>query len=523
MRVVESVFRPLPPQWAFFSSRARIHGYGGAMGGGKSRCLCEWVFDYSVRLPGLRTLVCRQTHTSIVETTKKTMLEEVVPPETVKHRKESSGEDYIRLWNGSQINFVGLEDPVRWFSSELGLLVFDEAHEVLEDTVVKLITRLRQRGMPHRVALGFNPENPGHWLYKWFIEGATLEEWPADHPDARYAGKLKGYRRDALLPKDATAPIGSAEFIFARAQDNVHLPDGYIDRSLAGLPAPLRERYLEGLWRYVSGMSFFDTDALSAYEQQVAAPVYVARSHGDPTNRDRSDRPRLRPDRTGGWWVWKPPVKEREHPDTGEKQPPHRYVIAVDVSSGTANDYSAIQVVDVEEFEQVAEYQARVDPDLLAVEAARAGWVYNTALIAPEVTGGWGFSVVQALEKLKYPRLYTRRVEDRLAKQWTDRLGWDTSTATRAFMLDKLEEVVRERQLGLRSARLLTEMAAFVWPQEKRGGGPYKGVPQAQPGTNDDLVMALAIAVAVTVKLPRELRRPRETPPTRSFPAIPGY
>src|SRR5262245_19464258 len=162
----------MPSQAAFFRSRARVRGYGGAMGGGKSRCLCEWVFHLSLTNPGLRTLVCRQAHTSIVETTRKTMIDEVIPPEAIKRSKESGGEDWVELWNGSRIHFIGLDDPVRWFSSEVGLLVFDEAHEIPEDTVAKLMTRLRQRRMPRLVALGFNPENPGHWLFKWFILGA---------------------------------------------------------------------------------------------------------------------------------------------------------------------------------------------------------------------------------------------------------------------------------------------------------------------------------------------------------------
>lgn len=508
MREVESRFEPLPPQWAFMESKARVRGYGGAMGGGKSRCLCEWVFDLSLQHPGLRAVIARQAHTSIVETTRRTMLDEVLPHECVKDRKASGGEDYVRLWNGSQINFIGLEDPVRWFSSELGLLVFDEAHEITEDTVVKLVTRLRQRNMPHLVALGFNPENPGHWLYKTFIEGAHPTKW--------------GYRKDAWFPTGAVAPMGDTEFFFAKATDNFHLPANYIDLNLRGLPDLLRKRYLEGEWLYVSGMSFFDTEALQSYSQVTSPPWKVGQTVGDPTGRNRKDRPRLRPGE-GHWWIWRPPVREREDPETGERLRAHRYVVSVDVSSGTANDYSAIQVLDVEEFAQVAEFQARIDPDLLAIEAARIGYIYNQALIAPEVTGGWGHTIVRNLEKLRYPKLYLRRKEDRLTKQFTDVLGWDTNAATRAFMLDTLEEVIRERAITLRSPRCLTEMGSFVWPEDKKAGGPYKGVPAAQPGANDDLVMALAIAVAVTVKLPKELRRPKEKPPAGEFAALPGY
>ena len=75
------------------------------------------------------------------------------------------------------------------------------------------------------------------------------------------------------------------------------------------------------------------------------------------------------------------------------------------------------------------------------------------------------------------------------------------------MMLDKLEEVVRKGLFGLRSPRCHTEMGAFVWP-EKKGSGPYDGSPRAQEGMNDDLVLSLAIAVAVTLERPKGLRRP---------------
>src|SRR5574338_73733 len=133
------------------------------MGGGKSRAGCEEVFDACLDFPGLKAVVARDAHTSIVETTKKTMLEQVIPDELIRHRKASGGEDFVELYNGSRIHFIGLEDPYRWYSSELGLLFFDEAHEISEEKVLRLITRLRQPNMPHRAIVTFNPANPGHW------------------------------------------------------------------------------------------------------------------------------------------------------------------------------------------------------------------------------------------------------------------------------------------------------------------------------------------------------------------------
>lgn len=528
---IESVFKPLPPQWAFMQSRAKIRAYGGAMGGGKSRCLCELAFDLMLDHEGIDIVIARQSHVSIIDSTKKTFVEQVLPPELVARSKESGGEDYIQLKNKSTVHFIGLDDPGRQFSREIGFAIFDEAHQINEAAVVLINTRLRQRcktcvksherdcnHFPHGMALAFNPENPGHWLYKWFIEGAT----PTDF----------GYVKEELYPKDAVRPIGDAEFFLARATENVYLPPNYVDEQLGGLPELLRKRYLDGEWLYVSGASFFDTEALTEYASRLEAPAWICNTRGALSGTDPHDRIRLEKVSKGTaapWWVWGPPVRARV---TEERDlPAHRYIVTIDVSSGTANDYSAIQVLDVEAFAQVAEFQGKLDMDLLAEEAFRAAVIYNGALLAPEITGGWGFSVAQKLEKLlaaykgpkgAKPRLYTRRVEDRLKKRWTDRIGWDTTTKTRAGMLDTLEEVIREREFQLRSHRCHSELVSFVWPAQKDQSGPYKGVPQAQPGANDDLVVALAMAVQLAANQPRELRRAK---PRRHEPqfAVTGY
>ena len=131
--------------------------------------------------------------------------------------------------------------------------------------MLRLITRLRQRcgecesrsiadcnHMPNRALLTFNPGNPGHWLQRWFIEGTERTEF--------------GLYKPELWMEGATAPIGDAEFFFAKATDNPHLPRGYVEQTLGGMKEWMRRRYLEGLWEFISGNSFFDVDSLRDYE-----------------------------------------------------------------------------------------------------------------------------------------------------------------------------------------------------------------------------------------------------------------
>jgi hypothetical protein len=509
---IVSVFTPLPPQKAFITSKAKIRGYGGAMGGGKSRTGCEVVFDAALDHPGLVAVVARQAHTSIVETTKKTMLDQVIDPRLITKSRASQGEDFVQLWNGSRIHFVGLDDPVRWYSSEIGMFFADECQEIAEDTILRLMTRLRQRcpdctwkgitceHIPNKTILTFNPSNPGHFLQRWFIEGAQRTEM--------------GFYKPELWLEGGIVPVGDTEFVFAKATDNPHLPPGYVETTLSGMKEWMRRRYLDGLWEFISGNAFFDVEALKHYEQMARDAVPILNGHTAGSipddiafrTKQRKERPEdpLRIARgSGPLTVWRSPVREH-YTDEGDKVEAHRYVVSIDASSGRGEDYSAIQVIDVDAFEQVAEWQGKAETGLVAEEAYRIGRLYNNAMLVPEITGGWGLAIDQVLKRYRYPRLYTRRVIDRLSQEWTDRTGWDTTQRTRMVILESLETALREREFRLYSLRTINEMGTFVYSERDK--------PEAQPGCNDDLVMALAIGVHVMGTMPRQIKRKTERP-----------
>lgn len=526
MEPILSVFDALPPQRAFLKSQAKIRGYGGAMGGGKSRTGCETIFDAALDHPGIVCLVARQAHTSIVETTRKTMLNQVIPPQLITRSRGSGGEDFIELWNGSRIHFVGLDDPLRWYSSEIGYVFFDECQEIEEDTALRIITRLRQRcqecerrsiadcaHMPNRAIMTFNPSNPGHFLQRWFMdEGAERTDF--------------GFYKPELWMEGAIAPLGDCEFVFAKATDNPHLPPGYVEHTLGGMKEWMRRRYLEGLWEFISGECFFDVDALREYEKAAyeIKPICNGVTAGDIQDdilyRTRGAKKptgekaiRIIPGK-GALTVWKTPVKERFDEKTQKILPAHRYVLSVDASSGRGRDFSAIHIIDVETFEQAAEWQGKLETGLVADEAYRLARVYNDAYIVPEVTGGWGLAVEQVIKKYRYAKLYTKRTFDRLNTKFTDRTGFDTTVRTRAVILETLETAIREKEFGLYSLRTINEMGTFVYSDREK--------PEAQPGCNDDLVLALAIGVFVATSLPRQLRRVKEKVHVPQF-AVTGY
>src|SRR5215467_4936210 len=379
------------------------------------------------------------------------MINQVVPHQLITRSRASAGEDYIQLWNGSTIHFVGLDDPIRWYSSEIGVAFFDECQEIEEDTVLRIITRLRQRcqvcerknipeceHMPNKAILTFNPSNPGHWLQKWFmLDGAERTEF--------------GFYKPELMMEGAVESLGDAEFVFARAQDNPFLAADYVKHTLGGMKEWMRRRYLEGLWEFISGNAFFDVDALREYVQraQDVKPVYrAARPIGD-VKADMNHRTGRGPKPTkeeqirvvggdGPLIVFKKPVRAHWDPKTEKHVEAHRYVLAIDASSGRGTDFSAIQILDVETFEQVAEWQGKMETGLVAEEAYRLGRIYNDAYIVPEVTGGWGLAVEQVLKRMRYPRVYLKRTFDRLNTKFTDKTGFDTTVRMRYVILEML-------------------------------------------------------------------------------------
>lgn len=446
------------------------------MGGGKSRALCEQAFQTALEHPGILIPIFRKKHVAITDTTRRTMMQQVIPSELQAYSKinQSGGKDFIRLPNESEIHFLGLDDPVTRFSAEYGMALFDEAHEMSEEEVVLVNTRLRQRCQacvragtrtcphyPHTLALGFNPENPGHWLYRWFIAGAERTD--------------SGYRKDELWTMDAVAPLGDADFIFASALDNPYLPEGYVDRELGGMPELLRRRYLGGEWIFTSGICFFDTDALTTYDVRRPEYRFDFRSLGE------GEKARRQRSATGRIHVYEEPVEGVS------------YAIGADVATGRGQDFSAAYVIRLDEAQLVAEFRAKLDADLFAEQLHFLGRWYGTALIAVETGGGYGDAVIVPLRDGKgarppYPKLHRHVLATRADLPQVKPYGYPMNSHTRPLVLNALAKAIRERALPFLPQALHDECHTFV----HRDTLPS---PRSQDGCNDDCVFAAAIAL----------------------------
>jgi hypothetical protein len=66
--------------------------------------------------------------------------------------------------------------------------------------------------------------------------------------------------------------------------------------------------------------------------------------------------------------------------------------------------------------------------------------------------------------------------------------GFSTTSKTRPLIISALDNYMRDKDILIRSNRLIDELFTFVW---------HNGRPEAMKGYNDDLIMALSIGLWV--------------------------
>ncbi len=200
-------------------------GYGGAMGGGKTRAIAELAIDAALAHPGNNILVARHHLSDLSSTTMKEFFQ-VCPPHLIRRRQQAPTqlvELALEDWPAAQtstINFRHLSDWQGLGSQQYGAVLIDEAGQVDEDAALMLLTRLRHPAQRQRWFVAASNPWPG-WFQRWFV------------------------RRD--LPEDALREAqGQVTFIPAKIEDNPHLPDNYAPLNQALLPQPWRERFIDG-------------------------------------------------------------------------------------------------------------------------------------------------------------------------------------------------------------------------------------------------------------------------------------
>lgn len=212
----------------------------------------------------------------------------------------------------------------------------------------------------------------------------------------------------------------------------------------------------------VMGNSVFSADTLERWQTYVINPI----AEGDLNNRYWK-----------GLWYWRKPEKE------------HRYALGVDVAKGSSNDSSAVNIIDLDYNEQVAEYLGHCTTKELGKIVNDLGKYYNDAYVIIE-SNSIGEAVFNDLYyNYNYNNMYKMKKinkNDR-TQVWT---GWMTTTKTRELITNNFIDLFSDEDMtegvNIHSQRLLDQMKTWVWAG---------GRPDHTENTHDDDIMSFAIVL----------------------------
>ena len=231
-----------------------------------------------------------------------------------------------------------------------------------------------------------------------------------------------------------------------------------------------------------SGNKVFDLGAMQTYDDQ--------------TRDEKCERGHLVKD-SGKYWISQDPhgpLKIFKRPLEGRS-----YVIGADPCEGRGRvgDNACAQVLcssspnPDEAWEQVAVFNARVDPDEFAQIIYDLGQYYGEAFLIVERLGG-GQQVCTMLQKMNYWNRYRRREWDKVSNQFTLKWDWQTNTKSRSMLVAALRGAIRQRQVKINDNDTVQELMG--WTRVKGARGTTKEAPADSDG-HDDRIIALGLAV----------------------------
>ena len=220
----------------------------------------------------------------------------------------------------------------------------------------------------------------------------------------------------------------------------------------------------------------------------------------------REPNPELKDKTLDDLWIWKEPI------------PGHRYIIPIDNSRGSADDATALEIIDIDGIdddgmpcvEQVGEYNGKLTGDAVGELAFQYGMLYNQAFIIVEDIGGYGAATLLMLQRLGYPNLY---YDDPSLKKFTSQEEATTtqvtekglpgfhSSSVRFQMLSNFANMVKTNQFKIRSKRVINELRTWIF---KNGRIDHKD------GCHDDTLTCLAMGLFVLIFSINKLEKQKE-------------
>lgn len=189
-------------------------------------------------------------------------------------------------------------------------------------------------------------------------------------------------------------------------------------------------------------------------------------------------------------------------------QPGARYLGCTDTAGGKrTGDWPATLFFDVETRRHVATYRQKVPPSEYARRLAKVGRLFNTALLVVERNHHGGTVLTVLIEQERYPEVwYDHRGE----------YGWCTTLASRGPALDGFADAILRGEFESPDALVVSEARTFVRHAD--------GVPRAQAGCHDDLILAASIGWRVlTFAVSETPPAPPPSPPEDDSRNLAGF
>lgn len=340
---------------------------------------------------------------------------------------------------GNEVAFAGLDDvekikSITFSNGELTDIWVEEATETQEADINQLKVRLRGGKSKKQMVLSFNPINIQHWIKKHFIDS------------------------------------GLATVCFSTYKDNKFLTDD--DRAALEQLKQIDEYtynvYCLGQWG-ILGKTVFDARAIQKRLTELKKPIRTGYFEYDYDGLTISNIKWVS-DKSGY-------IKLYDVPRLTE------YCIGGD-TAGEGSDYFTGHVLDAKTGVQVAHLRHQFDADLYTRQMYCLGRYYKDALIGIEAN--FDSYPIRELQRLGYPRQYTREAQDTYTGKTEKRYGFKTTSLTRPTIISRLIEIVREHCDTINDKDTLEELLTIVRNE--------RGRIEAPEGGHDDDMMGLAIA-----------------------------
>lgn len=343
---------------------------------------------------------------------------------------------------GNEIAFAGLDDvekikSITFANGELTDIWVEEATECQEADINQLKVRLRGGKSKKQMVLSFNPINIQHWIKGHFIDSGLATVCFSTYKDNKF-----------LTDDDR------------KALEDLKYADEYT-----------YEVYCLGKWGIV-GKTVFDARAIQARLENIPKPIKRGYFEYDYDGLKITNIKWVH-DKSGYIEIY-------QAPNTPEMT---EYCIGGD-TAGEGSDYFVADVLDAKTGDQVAKLRHQFDADQYTRQMYCLGKYYKDALIGIEAN--FDSYPIMELQRLGYPRQFTRTAQDTYTGKTEKRYGFKTTSLTRPTIISRLIEVVREHCETICSKDTLEELLTIIRNE--------KGRIEAPQGGHDDQMMSLAIA-----------------------------